>query len=64
MSCEHNVVSPCISVCLLDNDDVCVGCYRTADEITEWMEADNKVRQDILARSVERRRANRTHTLK
>ena len=36
-----NIPSPCISVCLLDNNDVCVGCYRTADEITEWMSCDD-----------------------
>lgn len=64
MSREETVASPCISVCLLDNDDVCVGCYRTADEITEWMTGDNQSRRDILARSRQRRRASSTHTLK
>ncbi len=28
--------SPCIGVCALDNDDICIGCFRTADDITEW----------------------------
>ena len=28
--------SPCISVCVLDELDVCQGCYRNAQEITDW----------------------------
>ena len=29
--------SPCISVCQMDDlDEVCVGCYRTRDEIATW----------------------------
>lgn len=30
------VPSPCVSVCALDEDDVCVGCYRTGMEISQW----------------------------
>ena len=28
--------SPCISVCTLDNDDRCVGCGRTLEQISRW----------------------------
>ncbi|TYK64833.1 DUF1289 domain-containing protein [Colwellia echini] len=31
------VISPCISQCKLDADDNCLGCYRTAAEISDWM---------------------------
>ncbi|MBB3168234.1 DUF1289 domain-containing protein [Simiduia aestuariiviva] len=30
------VKSPCTSICALNDADVCVGCYRTADEISRW----------------------------
>ncbi|MFT6388011.1 MAG: putative Fe-S protein YdhL (DUF1289 family) [Cellvibrionaceae bacterium] len=30
------VASPCISICALDDDDICAGCYRSADEIRLW----------------------------
>ena len=30
------VKSPCISVCVLNEEDVCEGCYRSAQEITDW----------------------------
>ncbi|MEO0997384.1 MAG: DUF1289 domain-containing protein [Pseudomonadota bacterium] len=28
--------SPCISICTLDDGDVCMGCARTLDEIVRW----------------------------
>lgn len=43
------VKSPCVSICALDENDVCVGCYRTGGEITQWgkMTADEK--RDVMA---------------
>ena len=52
---QSTIPSPCISVCLLDDDDVCVGCYRTAEEITDWFMADDDGRIEILMRCKERR---------
>jgi len=31
-----DVPSPCINVCVLDGDKVCVGCGRHIDEIVAW----------------------------
>ena len=28
--------SPCISVCTLDDDDRCLGCGRTLEQISRW----------------------------
>jgi predicted Fe-S protein YdhL (DUF1289 family) len=30
------VLTPCIGVCQLDADDLCVGCHRTRGEIARW----------------------------
>ncbi|MBI1979977.1 MAG: DUF1289 domain-containing protein [Methylocystis sp.] len=30
------VDSPCVKICELDRDDVCVGCGRTRAEIAGW----------------------------
>ena len=30
------ISSPCISVCELDDSNVCKGCFRTIDEIRDW----------------------------
>ena len=32
----NEIASPCVSICALNEDDVCVGCYRTSDELTRW----------------------------
>ena len=29
--------SPCVGVCTLGDDDLCIGCLRTGDEIGRWM---------------------------
>ncbi|GAA6173397.1 hypothetical protein NBRC116592_30670 [Colwellia sp. KU-HH00111] len=33
---NNNVITPCISQCRLDDNDICQGCYRTSSEITDW----------------------------
>ncbi len=53
---EKPVPSPCVSVCLLDHDDICQGCYRSAREIREWLLLDNSERREVLTRAVTRRR--------
>ena len=49
------VKSPCIEVCSLDDQDVCIGCYRTADEIIEWFSASDERKRIILSAVNERR---------
>jgi len=45
-----------VSVCLLDGQDVCVGCFRTADEITDWVMLDDAARRKVLEVTRERMR--------
>jgi predicted Fe-S protein YdhL (DUF1289 family) len=54
---ERPVASPCISVCALDDHDMCTGCQRTAAEITRWGRMDNTERRGVLAQCNERARA-------
>ena len=49
--------SPCISVCVLDEDDICMGCYRSADEITDWFMASRAEKLEVLRRARERMEA-------
>jgi hypothetical protein len=55
---QDEPASPCISVCLLDEDDICLGCYRSADEITDWFMASPQQKRDMLLRAAERRLAD------
>ncbi len=51
------VASPCVNICRMDADNaICVGCYRTLDEIAQWSRASSDAKRAILA-AVERRRA-------
>jgi len=49
------VESPCVRKCTLDQDDICVGCFRSIDEICAWAGASNAQRRDILQNTVRRR---------
>ncbi|MBC2680052.1 DUF1289 domain-containing protein [Pseudomonas baltica] len=48
------VKSPCISVCALDEQDVCTGCQRTAAEITQWGRMSDDQRRAVLRLAHER----------
>lgn len=50
------VLSPCISICALDENDVCIGCFRSAKEIGDWGRVDNDGKRAIL-KNVARRMA-------
>ena len=55
---EKPVRSPCVNVCALDEQDICIGCQRTAAEITRWMRMDNTERRTVLQLCLERARAS------
>lgn len=51
------VKSPCVSICALDEQDICVGCYRSVDEIMHWGRYSDDERRQVLQRVAERERA-------
>lgn len=57
MNTETPVTSPCVHVCALDEADICIGCQRSAAEITRWGRMDNAERRQVLLRCAERTRA-------
>lgn len=59
MSTEE-IKSPCVSICALDENDICMGCYRSADEITDWFMATDEQKQAVLRVARERRQASTT----
>lgn len=52
------VVSPCIGVCELDEQEICTGCGRTLDDIACWSTADEAARAAIVARAAARQAAD------
>ncbi len=49
--------SPCIRNCCLNEEDTCLGCFRSLDEIAQWNEADNHARHIVLQNARQRREA-------
>jgi len=54
-SCQEASASPCIRICCLDRNDICLGCFRTLDEITGWTKKDLAARTAILIQTEKRR---------
>ena len=57
------VDSPCIGICQLDlAADLCIGCFRTREEVAMWGAASDDLKQEILAKTLERRVAGKGKT--
>jgi predicted Fe-S protein YdhL (DUF1289 family) len=47
--------SPCVRCCCLDRNNLCLGCFRTLDEITGWTQMTAAARLAVLAQTEKRR---------
>ncbi|KPQ27605.1 MAG: putative Fe-S protein [Marinobacter excellens HL-55] len=54
MKVSDKVRSPCVSVCALDENDICIGCQRSGDEIFRWTTMTNDERREVLLKVAER----------
>jgi hypothetical protein len=50
-----NVSSPCTGVCKLDGDDICIGCFRSKDEIARWTQMSDREKLFVIARLTDRK---------
>jgi predicted Fe-S protein YdhL (DUF1289 family) len=48
-SFDTTVASPCIAICQLGPDDLCVGCLRSMDEIRDWPIMTAEEKRTVLA---------------
>lgn len=44
------VASPCIGNCCLDRDDICLGCFRHINEITQWRDFSHDEKRETLVK--------------
>ena len=51
------ISSPCISKCCLNDDNICLGCFRSINEITLWTQVDEKTRRHFLDNVKSRQKA-------
>ncbi|MGV6839474.1 MAG: DUF1289 domain-containing protein [Planktomarina sp.] len=66
---RNEIQSPCVQICMIHPDvKICVGCYRTAQEITDWSRLSNADRAALMeglpnrAALVRKRRGGRGRT--
>ncbi|HMM65895.1 MAG TPA: DUF1289 domain-containing protein [Dokdonella sp.] len=51
------VLSPCIGICQLGDDGLCVGCLRSSDEIGRWLGMSRAEREHVMNVLLPRREA-------
>lgn len=50
----RDIPSPCVSICALDDDDICIGCHRSGHEITQWGNMSPEQKRHVMDRVRER----------
>ena len=45
-----NIITPCTGQCNLDDNDICAGCYRTSQEISDWVDKSEDEKIAIVIR--------------
>lgn len=58
---EPAVKSPCISICVLNEAEVCEGCYRHVLEITDWVMYSDEQKLAVLDLCKEREEEMNKH---
>ena len=62
---ENLFISPCIGICTLDqNSQNCLGCGRTKDEISKWIQLSHDERMVIMKRLGYGQRKNKKRPIK
>ncbi len=60
---ENLYISPCVGICDVDeNTQQCIGCGRTRDEISKWIQLSHRERMIIMKRLGYGKRKNRKRT--
>ena len=57
IAAHPEVSSPCVRRCCLTDDDICLGCFRSLEEILRWSESNTSTRQMILEKTRHRHQA-------
>ncbi|MDG1772066.1 MAG: DUF1289 domain-containing protein [Oceanicoccus sp.] len=58
-----DIKSPCVSVCVLSEEDICEGCYRSAQEITDWSVLSVEDKQVVMGNVKQRFKQLNKHLL-
>ena len=62
-SAREPVASPCIKLCQLNPEQICLGCGRSLEEIATWGGSDSDTQRQIADRAARRLSIMQTTTL-
>lgn len=48
------VRSPCVGICQLSKEDICIGCYRHVEEIILWPSLNAEQRKAVIVKAKQR----------
>ena len=51
---DETIQSPCIRQCALDEADVCMGCFRTINDILNWQASTNEQKANMVSAAQQR----------
>ncbi|NOH72004.1 DUF1289 domain-containing protein [Vibrio pectenicida] len=54
---NKEVPSPCVRLCCLNEEDICLGCYRTLTEILDWNTFSSEEKIKVTARCAKRKKS-------
>lgn len=54
-----DIDKPCIKKCCLNEDDVCLGCFRTFDDMVQWNKSNIEEKTQMLKMAKERKREHK-----
>lgn len=52
---KKKIKSPCQLICTYDEENICVGCYRSAKEVENWDSFSNDEKKQVLELIAKRR---------
>ncbi|MFA8450540.1 MAG: DUF1289 domain-containing protein [Bacteroidales bacterium] len=52
---KKKIKSPCQLVCTYNESGICVGCYRSADEVLNWEKMTEEEKKDVIKKTQKRK---------
>lgn len=52
---QAKIESPCVRNCCLDDNDICLGCFRSVTEIKQWAVVDDGMRRVFIDNAIARK---------
>ena len=51
---EKKIKNPCRLICKYDNKSICMGCYRTREEVSNWAKYSDEEKLKVFDKIIDR----------